>query len=339
MRQRKVERKVLMRMLTLIAASLLAAATGALLHATETPPPAPPPAPVPGVSAPTLLGPEDQVTIRVQDDDEISDKPIRIDAEGFLHLPLAGEVKAAGLSTRELEQAVTEKLKPYVKDPHVTVTLTESHSHPVSVLGAVNAPGVHQIEGPQHLLEVISAAGGLRPDAGSTLRITRQSQWGEIPLPNARLDLSGKYSVADIDLDNLLRGQNPEQNILVRPQDVISVGKADLVYVLGEVKKAGGFPILAHEKISILSALGLAEGMNANASPKAARILRAGADGPNRTDIPVNLSKIMQGEAPDVPLQPNDILLIPRDNAKLFAIKAAEAAVSIGTGLAIFGRR
>ena len=285
-----------------------------------------------------LLGPEDQVTIRVLDDDEIPDKSFRVDSEGFLHIPLIGEVKASGLSTRQLEAVLAGKLKTFVKDPQVTVTQTESHSHPVSVLGAVNAPGVHQIEGPKRLLEVISMAGGLRPDAGSTARITRQSGWGEIPLPSARQDLSGKYSVADIDLDSLMRGNHPEQNILIDPQDVISITKADLVYVLGEVKKAGGFPILAHERISILSALGLAEGMASTAAPRSARILRESTDGPNRTAIPVNLAMILQGKAADVPLQPNDILLVPRDNARLFAIKAAEAAVAVGTGLVIFKR-
>ncbi len=296
------------------------------------------PAVPPANAVANVLGPEDQVSIRVLDDDEIPDKPFRIDAEGFLHLPLVGEVKAAGVSTRQLETLLASKLKTFVKDPQVIVTLTESHSHPVSVLGAVNTPGVHQIEGPKRLLEVISMAGGLRPDAGSTARITRQSAWGEIPLPSARQDLSGKYSVADIDLDSLMRGNHPEQNIQIDPQDVISITKADLVYVLGEVKKAGGFPILAHERISILSALGLAEGMVSSAAPRSARILRESTDGPNRTAIPVNLSMILQGKAPDVPMQPNDILLVPRDTARLFAIKAAETAVAVGTGLVIFKR-
>ena len=286
----------------------------------------------------TLLGPEDQINIRVLDDDEIPDKPFRVDSEGFVHLPLVGEVKVSGLSTRQLEVLLADKLKPFVKTPQVTVTLTESHSHPVSVLGAVNSPGVHQIEGPKRLLEVLSSAGGLRPDAGSTARITRQSAWGPIPLPSARQDLSGKYSVADIDLDGLMRGTNPEQNILIDPQDVISITKADLVYVLGEVKKAGGFPILAHERISILSALGLAEGMASTAAPKNARILRENTDGPNRNAIPVNLALILQGKSADVPLQPNDILLVPRDNVRQFAIKAAETAVAVGTGILIFKR-
>lgn len=293
----------------------------------------------PEVSAATVLGPEDQVSVRVADDDEIpSDKPYRIDSEGYLHLPVVGQIKAVGMTTRDLETDITEKLRRVIKDPHVTVALVESHSHPVSILGAVNSPGVHQIEGPRRLLEVISMAGGLRPDAGMTARLTRQTQWGDIPLPDARKDLSGKFSVADIDIDSLMRGKNPEQNILIRPEDVISITKADLVYVIGEVKKPGGFPILAHEKISILTAVALAEGINSGAAAKSARILRENSDGPNRIEIAVNLSKIMLGQSADVPLQPNDILLIPKNVGREVAIRAAEAAIGLGTGLVIFHR-
>ncbi len=287
---------------------------------------------------PMLLGPEDQVVIRVQDEDQIPDKPFRVDSEGCLHLPMVGVVKAGGLSTRELEGVLTEKFKFYVKDPKISVSLTESHSSSVSLVGAVNNPGVHQIEGPRRLMEVISMAGGLRTDAGATARITRETEWGEIPLPNARKDLSGKYSVADVDLDSLMRGRNPEQNILIQPHDVVAVTKADVVFVLGEVKKPGGFPLMAHEKMSILTAIGLAEGMFPTAAPKSARILRESTDGPNRQEIQVNLAKILHGAAPDVPLEPNDILLVPRNNAREIAIKSAEAAVAIGTGLVIWRR-
>ncbi len=285
-----------------------------------------------------IVGVGDEVAVHVADDDDFPDKPYRIDSSGFIHAPLIGAVQAAGLSTTQLEAAITSKLRPYITDPHVTVTLTESQSRPVSVLGAVNSPGVHQIVGPKHLLEAISLAGGLRPDAGTTARLTRQTQYGEIPLPNARVDLSGKFSVADIDLDSLMRGKNPEQNILIAPQDVIAITKADLVYVIGQVKKAGGFPIQAHERISILTAVALAEGMEPNAAPKNARILRETTDGPERKDIPVNLSRIMQGQAPDVPLVPNDIVVIPNNTARSVAMRSTEVAIALGTGMIIWRR-
>ena len=285
-----------------------------------------------------IVGVGDEISIRVADDDDFPDKPYRIDSSGNIHAPLVGTIDAAGLTTPQLEAAIALKLRPYITDPHVTVTLTESQSRPVSVLGAVNSPGVHQIVGPKHLLEALSLAGGLRADAGTTARLTRQMQYGEIPLPDARVDLSGKFSVADIDLDSLFRGKNPEQNILICPQDVIAITKADLVYVIGQVKKAGGFPIQAHEQISILTAVALAEGMEPNAAPKNARILRATTDGPERKDIPVNLSRIMQGQAPDVPLVPNDIVVIPNNTTRSVAIKSAEIAIALGTGLIIWHR-
>ena len=307
----------------------------------STPDAAPAPRPTPpaiagGEKGGDTVGIDDDISIRVADDDDFPDKPFRIDSSGFVHLPLIGSVEAAGLTTARLETVIASKLRSFITEPHVTVTLALSQSRPVSVLGAVNSPGVHQIVGPNHLLEALSLAGGLRPDAGSTARLTRDMKYGEIPLPNARVDLSGKFSVADIDIDSLMRGKNPEQNILICPQDVIAITKADLVYVIGQVKKAGGFPIQAHERISILTAVALAEGMEPNAAPKNARILRESVDGPERKDIPVNLSRIMQGQAPDVALLPNDIVVVPNNTGRAVAIKSAEIAVALGTGLIIW---
>lgn len=288
--------------------------------------------------SPALLGPDDKVSIQVLGDDEIPDKIYQVDGEGALHLPLIGTLRASGRTPTQLETEIIEKLRPYLKDPKVTVNLIESHSRPVSVLGAVNNPGVHQITTPTRLLEMISLAGGVRQDAGTTVRITRRSEWGEIPLPTARKDLSEKFSVADLDLDSLVRGNAPGQNILILPQDVISVSKADVVFVLGEVKKAGGFPVLPHEKMSVLTAVALAEGMNASAAPKSARILRQIPDDSRRKQLPVDISSIMSGKTPDLLLEPNDIVVIPRNVARDIAIRSAEAAVQIATGLVIWRR-
>src|ERR1051326_3861487 len=109
-----------------------------------------------------VLGPDDQVLIRVLDAPEIEDKAIRIDASGKISVPLAGEVHAAGLTTDQLKAELTKRLSTYLVSPSVTVTVAEYGSQPVSVLGAVNQPGVQHIHGPKPLFEVISLAGGMR---------------------------------------------------------------------------------------------------------------------------------------------------------------------------------
>ena len=109
------------------------------------------------------------------------------------------------------------------------------------MVGAVNQPGTQQLQGKKTLMQMISMVGGFRPDAGNTLKITRDLQWGPLPLPNASTDSSGKFSVAEIRVPDLLQGKNPQLNILVMPNDVITIPSSETVYVVGDVHKAGGF--------------------------------------------------------------------------------------------------
>ncbi|MGH9428357.1 MAG: polysaccharide biosynthesis/export family protein, partial [Terriglobia bacterium] len=164
-----------------------------------------------------VLGPSDVITIQALDVDELSNKPVWIDTGGFINLPLVGRMKAAGLTVQELEAELNAQLKPFVKAPHVVVAISEFRSQPVSILGLVTTPGVLQVQGRKTLLEVLSLAGGLRPEAGAVAKITRRLDYGEIPLPGATTDASGQFSVADLQLKALIEGKSPEQNILIRP--------------------------------------------------------------------------------------------------------------------------
>jgi polysaccharide biosynthesis/export protein len=113
-----------------------------------------------------VLGPDDQISIHALDVDDIDPtKPIKIDIHGFLDVPIVGKVKAAGLTVEQLEKQLTESLAKYVKDPRVTLTVADYHSQPFSVFGAVNTPGVYSFTGANTLVQAISKAGGLRPDA------------------------------------------------------------------------------------------------------------------------------------------------------------------------------
>jgi polysaccharide export outer membrane protein len=283
-----------------------------------------------------VIGIDDQVLIRIVDLPDVPDKPFRVDPSGSIDLPLLGPVHAADLTLSKLKQAVATAAGKYITDPQISVNVVEYHSQPVSVIGAVNNPGVHSLAGPKRLIEVLSEAGGLRADAGSTIRITREMKWDQIPLPNTRLDAGGQYSVAELDTDKLMNAGMPRDNILVRPHDVISVGKAELVYVMGNVRKAGGFTLASRGDISVLKALSLAEGPDHTASTKNARILRPAADGVPEQNIPVDVAKILAGKARDVPMRANDVLYIPNNAPKSIALRSAEAALQIGTGLAIY---
>jgi polysaccharide biosynthesis/export protein len=284
-----------------------------------------------------LLGPEDQLSVHVLDLDEVSDKPFRVDPSGFVELPLVGRIHAAGLSVEQLRDTISGQLSKFITSPQITVNVIEYRSQLVSVLGEVNNPGVHQLQGPKHLVDVISSAGGIRPDAGPRLVITRDIRWGVLPLPNAHLDTSAQFSVADVSVDDITSGRSADQNIEVRAGDVISVPRADSVYILGEVKKAGGYSLNASDSISLIRALSLAEGLSTGAAPKKARILRASAGQVSATtEVPVDLQQILAGKAPDQTLYKNDVLFIPNNVAASAMKRAAEAAIQIATGLVMF---
>jgi polysaccharide export outer membrane protein len=284
-----------------------------------------------------VLGPDDEITVRALDVDEIDGKNARIDRSGNVDLPLVGKLKAAGLSISEFEEKLSKNLSKYVRNPQVSVTVSEYKSQPVSVLGAVNTPGVYNLIGPTTLEQVLSRAGGIRNDGGSTINITRSSEWGPIPLPTAKVDPSGEFSTADVSVKTLMDASNPRANILVKPTDVISVPRADLVYVVGAVNKAGGFALTDRGNITVLQAVSLAEGLQKTSAPKNAKIVRGGATGSgSKEEIHVNLSKILSGSAPDMPLLANDILFIPTSGAKTAGYRVLEAAIQTGTGIAIF---
>jgi polysaccharide export outer membrane protein len=283
-----------------------------------------------------LLGSQDQLVIRVADLEETPNTPLRIDPSGNVDLPLIGPVHAAGLTISDFRAQLTEKFRKYVHEPLVTVTVTEFHSQPVTVVGAVKSPGVHQVEGPKRLLEIISMAGGLSEEAGSRITITRELSSGPLPLPEARIDVGGRFAVADIEITGLMASTSPSKNIIIRPSDIVSVSIAEIVYVVGEVKKPGGFTLHSHATVSVLEALGMAEGLAKTASPKNARIMRVVGDGKNRAEIRADISKIMDGKSPDIPLQANDILVIPNNVPRAAVLRGMEAAIQLTTGVLIY---
>jgi polysaccharide export outer membrane protein len=292
------------------------------------------------VEAPTTytLGSGDQLVIRVVDVEELDNKPVFIDTRGNINLPIVGRIHAAGLTPEDLEVELETRLKKFVNDPDVTVALGELRSQPISVLGSVQTPGVHQLQGQKTLFEVLSLAGGLRADAGNTVKITRRLEWGRIPLPGATDDPTEQYSVASVGVKSIMSASNPQENITIRPNDVVSVPKGDIVYAIGAVHKSGGFVLGENESLSALQVLSLAEGLERTGAPGDAKIMRSIPGSSDRTEIPVDLKKILAGKSPDVPLRADDILFIPTSATKNVALRSLEAAVQIGTGIAIYRR-
>jgi polysaccharide export outer membrane protein len=272
-----------------------------------------------------VLGPDDQIVIHAIDSPEISDKPFLVGMNGNVTLPLVGRVEAGGLTVEQLETEVNTRLKKYMHDPQVSVTVAEFRSQPVSVFGAVTKPGVVQLRGRKTLYEVLSLAGGPTPSAGSSLTVTRRRENGEIPLAGAKIDPTGQFSTAELNVQEILVGKNPAANIEIKPNDTISVSEAsaNMIYVVGDVEHGGAFTLGGRQRLSVLRALSLAGGLGHTAKPQHARIIRGSPGEAKPEEIAVNIKQMLNGKAEDLVLLPQDVLVIPT-----FLLPTTQAAVT-----------
>ena len=142
----------------------------------------------------------------------------------------------------------------------------------------------------------------------------------------------------EINLKELLESPDPRNNVIVYPGEIVKVARAGIVYVVGEVKKPGGFLLKTNENISVLQALALGEGLTHTAASSKARIIRTSEQSGKRTEIPVDLGQLLSGKASDPLLHARDILFVPNSGAKSALYRAADAAISIVSGVIIWRR-
>jgi polysaccharide export outer membrane protein len=199
-----------------------------------------------------------------------------------------------------------------------------------------NTPGVQYLRGEERLLDAISRAGGPRPDAGRNLIVSRQVDEGALPLPNAKEDPTRRRATAEIDLNRLLTGKDAAMNILLAPHDVVTASRAEMVYVLGDVARTGGFVLNDARGVSVLKALAMAGGLTKTAAGSNVRILRHDGEGGHSQEVPVNLGRIMKNRDEDLFLEPEDILYVPSSTGKRIANRTLDAAVGIGSSVAVW---
>ena len=277
------------------------------------------------------VGPNDLLAVAVYDAPELS-RTIRVGADGFIRIPMLRQrVKASGLYPADLEAAIAKALsqEQILVDPFVTVTIAEYHSRPISVSGAVKLPLVFQADGPTTLLEAIARAQGLREDAGREILVSR-SQPGEDGKP---LVLTRRVSVRA-----LFDATDPSLNLTLNGGEEVRVPEVSRIYVVGNVKKPGSFPVQDGANTTLLQMVALSEGLMPYSS-KEAYIYRREPGG-SKNEIPVPLDKIMTRKAPDVPLEGEDILYIPDNKGrrttasvleKVFILSGAMAAAALYT--------
>jgi protein involved in polysaccharide export with SLBB domain len=169
-----------------------------------------------------VIGVEDTVSISVLNGEEIS-KSWRVGSTGELSLPMAGTIHAAGLTIEELQQELVRRLKRYIIEPEVSVSVSEFRSQPITVTGAVAKPGVYQVDRHKTIFDVLVMAGGLA-NAGTRITLKRETARGSLGIPGARLGQDG-YAVADMDLNEVMK-RGAAAQLEMQANDQISVWAA-----------------------------------------------------------------------------------------------------------------
>jgi polysaccharide export outer membrane protein len=273
------------------------------------------------------IGNNDLIGVTVYDAPELT-RTLRVSQEGDIHLPMVKQtIHAAGLYPEDLEKAITTALigENVLVEPVVTVAIVEYQSHPITVVGSVRMPTTFQAIGDVTLLDAISRAGGIGENAGTEVLVSRQETGSD-----------GKSTplVQRIPIRSLLDGTDPSLNLHLQGGEEIRVPEAGRVYVVGQVKHPGAYYIADGRESSVLKALANSEGLDSHPGSEAFIYRQEGGSG-GQNEIRVELKKILNRKSPDVALEANDILYIPRSTARANAAKIAEIAIPISALIAI----
>ncbi len=252
------------------------------------------------------IGPGDLLHVKVLEASEL-EQSARVTDAGTFTLILGGTVHVAGLTPPEAALAIERALVEghYLLTPHVSVMTEQTATQNVTIMGQVHSPGSYPIGTPRPILDVLALAGGLTDLADRKVTIQRHASKDRITFVvsnSANAALDGSVSVF--------------------PGDTVLVSKADVVYILGDVNRPGGFAMVTNDqKLSAVQAISLAGGTPPNAVPSHARLIRKQADG-SHVEMPLQLSAMEKGKQPDIQLQADDIVYVPFSYARNVAVGA-----------------
>ena len=263
-----------------------------------------------------LVGPGDQITVKVLGEPQF-DTVARIDEDGRLQVPFFDErISAICRSEKELRADITQLLSKYLKNPQISVSVTERKSRPpATIYGAITTPQQIDLRRKATLMELISISGGVTEDAGGMIQIfrtqplmcadgTEETRWKE-EAGTAMEVPSRMYSLTSLRLGR--EEANPE----IIPGDIIVVLKASPVYITGEVLSPQGI-YLKEGGMSLTEAIAKIGGVRREAKTKDIKIYRLKDNSKDREIIAVNYDLIKKGDQKDVMLEPYDIVEVDK---------------------------
>ncbi|MBI5270573.1 MAG: polysaccharide export protein EpsE [Burkholderiales bacterium] len=250
------------RLLRPLCASLVAIATLALPCAHAQPAAAP----AAGEAALYRIGPGDTVRIAVYQSPDLS-LETRVSESGLISYPLIGSIRLGGLTVSQAEAALADALRKgdFIKNPQVTVMVTQVRANQVNVLGQVGKPGRVPLDvAGMRLTDVLALAGGVTTTAGAdTVVVTGQR--------------NGQPFRKEVDLPRMFAPGGRGDDIEIQPGDAIWVDRYPVVYLYGEVQRPGQLRL--ERGMTVMQALATAGGLTQRGTQRGLRVSRRAANG------------------------------------------------------------
>jgi polysaccharide export outer membrane protein len=264
-----------------------------------------------------------------------------------------GRLVVLDKTSEDLSKIIADGLRGrYLFEPRVSVNITELNSRNIYIQGAVNKPGVYQIDGRPHMLQLLVMAGGLLPNYGSTAFIIRRVKVSEedikahetslkaqnqqqgdeqngAPSDQPKLQdaewLSKQYTLIKLNINGLFKGRF-DQNMFLQPGDIVNIPTTETFFVSGQVKAPGSFQL--KEGTSLRQAIALAQGFTQTSSPGKGLIFRENPETGKRLELQVDMGAIMAGKQEDMIIYPNDVLVVPASGFRTWTVPMIQAALA-----------
>lgn len=270
-----------------------------------------------------LLGPGDVLDLRVFNEAQFNG-PLVVNDEGKVEVPfIEHPIPAQCRTDREIKQDIVDALGKYINRPQVSLRVTEMRSRPPAVVfGAVRAPTRVQMQRRARLLDVLAFSGGVTDAAGGNVQIFHTEPLmcpepeDEVVKPMIAVEPTDPTQ-ARYEIYNLgdLRLGKEEANPLIRPGDIVIVQEAQPVYLTGAVVSPQG--LYLRNGLQLTQALAMVGGLRKEAKSSAITIYRRQEGTTEPEKLVVNFNDIRKEKAPDIVLQPYDIIEVQDDSGSI----------------------
>lgn len=219
-----------------------------------------------------VIGAQDVLTITSPDDPTLTGR-FSVETDLTFTYPLIGRVRAGGLTLREVEGELQRQLmdQGFFKDPQILVAMEKYQSQRIFIVGEVRTPGAYSLSGSMRLIEALALAGSTLPTAAGEVVVVPAGSESMVVNP-ARAAAANSPNVTRVNLRELQNGAF-SQNVALKGGDTIFVLRAENIYVFGQVKNPGAYP-LQQDITTVLQGLSLAGGVTDRGATSRVEIVR-----------------------------------------------------------------